>query len=107
MIEIGDRRYRDDQAIVIGCRVGHARHPEGTETRDRACPLCGHMMRIDLRSVRLEARFGRPVVCLHCAAERYPGVVCGSDATDGRPVTLGEAVANGWIKIPPREDDRS
>ena len=104
-IEIAGRRYPFDQMAIVGARAEVARHPAGTETVERPCSLCGEAMRVDLKNRDLADRTGRPFVCLPCALDRWPEMLCGAHAVEGRAVTLREAFERGWLGIGQAGDD--
>ena len=80
----GDRRYRDDKAIVTGLgrinehHVMFIGHRKGHDSKERAeynfgCPH-PEGYRKALRRMKMAEKFGIPVICLIDTAGAYPGV---------------------------------
>ncbi len=96
-IEIAGKRYPFDQMAIVGARAEVARHPAGTETVECPCSHCGELMLVDLKNRELADRTHRPFVCVLCALELWPDMLCGTHALEGRAVTLREAVERRWV----------
>jgi hypothetical protein len=99
MIEIAGQRYPFDQMAIVGARVDDARHPAGAQTVEQPCSHCGAAMLIEAKNRDLSERTGRPVICLPCARDHYPDMLCGTHAGDGHAVTIREAIENGWLQL--------
>lgn len=87
--EIAGRPAQPRDAAVIGVPAIFANHPPGTETHTRNCEVCGLELLLSTDSVkRIKEGFG--CYCLHCAIERHPDMICGTDPGTGKDFTLAQ-----------------
>jgi hypothetical protein len=88
-MKFAGNNYSPDDLLVVSHPFCIAHHRPEEKTAAAPCKGCGKLLHAN-RGTREILSGGGTLLCLTCALERYPELICGRDPDTGEPITLAQ-----------------